>query len=33
MDPAVRKDLTAHFAPHDEALAEWLGRPPIWRRS
>jgi hypothetical protein len=33
MDPKVRRDLTAHFAPHDEALAEWLGRPPIWRRS
>jgi hypothetical protein len=33
MTPAIRRDLTAHFAPHDEALAEWLGRPPIWRRS
>ena len=26
------RDLTAHFAPHDERLADWLGRPPIWRR-
>jgi hypothetical protein len=33
MDPQIRKDLTAHFTEHDEALADWLGRPPIWRRS
>ena len=32
MHPDIRRDLTAHFAPHDEALADWLGRPPIWRR-
>ncbi|RZU52081.1 sulfotransferase domain-containing protein [Krasilnikovia cinnamomea] len=32
MDPAVRRDLTAHFAPHDEALITWLGRTPVWRR-
>jgi hypothetical protein len=32
MDPRIRKDLTAHFAPHDEALAGWLGHPPVWRR-
>jgi hypothetical protein len=32
MDPQLRKDLTGHFAAHDEALAEWLGRRPIWRR-
>jgi hypothetical protein len=27
----VRAELTAHFAPHDEELAEWLGRTPSWR--
>lgn len=32
MDPEVRRELTTHFAPHDEALAGWLGHPPIWRR-
>jgi hypothetical protein len=32
MDPRVRRDLTAYFAPHDEALQAWLGRLPIWRR-
>jgi hypothetical protein len=32
MDPAVRRDLTAHFGPHDEALRPWLGRMPLWRR-
>ncbi|BFU46948.1 sulfotransferase domain-containing protein [Krasilnikovia sp. MM14-A1004] len=32
MDPGVRRDLTAHFAPHDEALITWLGRTPVWRR-
>jgi Sulfotransferase domain len=33
MDPAIRRDLTAHFAPHDDALLPWLGRFPIWRRA
>jgi hypothetical protein len=32
MDPGVRRDLSAHYTPHDEALATWLGRMPIWRR-
>ena len=32
MDPRIRRDLTAHFTPHDEALQAWLGRMPIWRR-
>jgi hypothetical protein len=32
MDPAIRRELTAHYIPHDEALATWLGRMPIWRR-
>ena len=32
MDPGIRRDLSAHYAPHDEALATWLGRMPIWRR-
>ncbi|GAB1689432.1 sulfotransferase [Krasilnikovia sp. M28-CT-15] len=31
MDPVLRRDLTAHFAPHDEALITWLGRTPVWR--
>jgi hypothetical protein len=31
MDEAVRRDLTAHYAPHDERLAGWLGRTPVWR--
>jgi hypothetical protein len=33
MDPVLRRDLTAHFAAHDEALPNWLGRTPIWRRA
>jgi hypothetical protein len=32
MDERTRRELTAHFAPHDERLAELLGRPPVWRR-
>jgi hypothetical protein len=32
MDPAVRRDLTKHFAAHDEELVHWLGRTPIWRQ-
>jgi hypothetical protein len=31
MDPAIRSELSAHYAPHDEALAMWLGRTPSWR--
>jgi hypothetical protein len=33
MDPGLRAELTAHYAPHDEALATWLGRMPVWRRT
>jgi hypothetical protein len=31
MDATLRRDLTEHFAPHDEALITWLGRVPVWR--
>jgi hypothetical protein len=31
MDPGIRRELTAHYAPHDEALAMWLGNMPVWR--
>lgn len=31
MDPGIRRELTAHYAPHDEALAMWLGHMPVWR--
>jgi hypothetical protein len=31
MDGRIRRELTAHFAVHDERLAEFLGRPPVWR--
>lgn len=30
MDTCVRRELTAHFADHDEALSEWLGHAPTW---
>jgi hypothetical protein len=33
MDPGIRRELTAHFAPHDEALAMWLGHTPAWRKA
>jgi len=33
MDPAIRRELTAHYHRHDEALTGWLGHPPVWRRS
>jgi sulfotransferase family protein len=33
MDPGVRRALTAHYAPHDQALVSWLGHPPIWRQA
>ena len=29
--PALREELAAHYAPYDERLAPWLGRPPSWR--
>ena len=32
MDPAIRRDLTRHFAPHDATLLPWLDGTPIWRR-
>jgi hypothetical protein len=32
MDPRLRADLSAYYQSHDEALAGWLGRTPIWRR-
>jgi hypothetical protein len=32
MDDDLRRELTEHFAPHDERLAQWLGHTPIWRR-
>ncbi len=31
MDPALRARLEEHFAPYDERLAAWLGRPVSWR--
>lgn len=31
MDSGLRAELTAHYAPHDLALAGWLGRKPSWR--
>jgi hypothetical protein len=33
MDPVLRRDLTNHFAEHDDALISWLGRVPIWRQA
>jgi hypothetical protein len=30
MNPALRADLAAHFAPFNERLADWLGHPPPW---
>lgn len=27
----IRRELGDHFAPHDARLADWLGRPPVWR--
>jgi hypothetical protein len=33
LDDRVRRDLTSHYAPYDEALVPWLGRPPSWRPS
>ncbi|MGE5291799.1 MAG: sulfotransferase, partial [Micromonosporaceae bacterium] len=31
MPDTVRDALDEHFRPHDERLAEWLGRNPSWR--
>jgi hypothetical protein len=31
LDDRIRRDLTAYYAPYDEALVPWLGRPPCWR--
>jgi hypothetical protein len=33
MDPGLRRDLVNHYLPHDEALARWLGRMPMWRHT
>jgi hypothetical protein len=32
MEPPLRARLEETFAPSDERLAAWLGRPPSWRR-
>ncbi|HEX2145355.1 MAG TPA: sulfotransferase [Glycomyces sp.] len=32
MSPALREQLTAHFEPYDQRLADWLGSVPSWRR-
>jgi hypothetical protein len=32
MDPGLRRDLAAHYAPFDDRLATWLGRELAWRR-
>lgn len=32
MDPALRDELTAHFATSDRELAQWWGRTPSWVR-
>ena len=31
MSESLRTRLDEHFAPHDQALEDWLGRPPSWR--
>lgn len=31
LDADVVASLRAHYAPHDAALAELLGRPPVWQ--
>ncbi|GGJ99568.1 hypothetical protein GCM10010123_31840 [Pilimelia anulata] len=31
MDPNLRAALWDYYAPYDEHLGHWLGRPPIWR--
>ena len=32
MPQSVRDELEEHFRPHDQRLAEWLGRKPSWCR-
>jgi hypothetical protein len=32
MSAALREQLTEHYGPYDERLAEWLGGVPSWRR-
>jgi hypothetical protein len=27
----LRTELSDYFAPYDEKLTDWLGRPPSWR--
>lgn len=31
LDPGLRRRLESHFAPYDEQLAAWWGRPVSWR--
>jgi hypothetical protein len=31
LEPELRNRLTAHFAPYDARLRQWLGREPSWR--
>ncbi|MCW2775638.1 MAG: sulfotransferase [Nocardioides sp.] len=31
LSDGVRLDLSAHFAPYDDQLGEWLGHTPSWR--
>jgi hypothetical protein len=31
LSPALRDELSAHFAPYDADLTGWLGHPPRWR--
>jgi len=31
MPESLRAELGDYFAPHDEKLTDWLGRPPSWR--
>ena len=31
MNPATRAALESHYRPHDDHLAQWLGRQPGWR--
>jgi hypothetical protein len=31
LDAALQRRLSDYFAPHDERLAQWLGRTPSWR--
>jgi sulfotransferase family protein len=32
IDPGLRAELAAHYAPFDQRLAQWLGRELAWRR-